>query len=501
MTVVLGVDLGTSAVKVSAVNKAGKIVAQESFDYPLVPQSKPGYAEQNPEDWVIATTVSIVRLILNDGINASQIEGISFSGQMHGLVLLDENYKVLRPAILWNDTRTSDQVLEINRKLGAKFVEITGNKALEGFTLPKILWVKENEPEIFSRVKVFLLPKDYLRFRMTDKIFTDFSDAAGTVALNVRKKIWSKEVIDAFGLPQSIFPPLLESIAFAGNISNSYSEFSGLSKQTKVFAGAADNAAGAIGAGILKTNMVMSSIGTSGVVLKIEQDKNINYHGEIHFFNHGIPNRFYSMGVTLAAGYSLSWLKNTFGKADNFDDFVKSASNSTVGAKGLMFTPYIVGERTPYSDGDIRGSFVGIDGIHQRSDFVRAVLEGIVFSFKDIFVLYDQIGANFDTVVSIGGGAKSPLWMQIQADIFNKKVISLKNEQGPGIGAAIIAATGLGWFDSVEEAAKQFISFGKEYQPNPKNVVRYENLYKIYKQIYPATAKISHELIDYRRSL
>ena len=498
MSYVLGVDLGTSAVKVSAVDRNGNIVAQESFDYELS-NPKPGYSEQNPEDWVSATTVSIVRLILNDGIKPEEIEGISYSGQMHGLVLLDENKQVLRPAILWNDTRTTKQREEILDVMGDEFIDITRNQPLEGFTLPKILWVKENEPNIFAKAKTFLLPKDYLRYRMTGEIAMEYSDAAGTVLLDVVKKEWSKTVADKFGIPLDMCPPLIESIGFAGNISESYSLFAGLTQDTKVFGGAADNAAGAVGSGILAPNMVMASIGTSGVVLKYDDNADVDYKGKLHFFNHAIPDKFYTMGVTLAAGYSLSWLKKTFGPTDDFTDFVSSAAESKVGANGLVFTPYIVGERTPYADADIRGSFIGIDGTDTRSDFVRAVLEGIIYSFADIMDIFDENGQDFDTVVSIGGGSKSPLWLQIQADIFDKKVVSLENEQGPGMGAAMLAAVGLGWFDTVQDCAAAFVHFGKVYTPNAENVEKYKAMHKIYKQVYPATADISHQLLDYRR--
>lgn len=497
--VVLGVDLGTSSVKISAVDRQGNIVAQQSYDYPLS-QPKPGYSEQNPEDWVNGTTVAIVRLILDDGIKPEDITGISYSGQMHGLVLLDDNNQVLRPAILWNDTRTTPQTKEIAEKMGQEFIDITRNKALEGFTLPKILWVKENEPEIFSQASSFVMPKDYVRYRMTGKLAMEISDAAGTVAMDVANRTWSKEVQEAFGLKPDFFPEIIEGPEFAGNISPKYAAFSGLTTDTKVFGGAADNAAGAIGSAILQPNMVMSSIGTSGVVLKYEDNADVDYKGQVHFFNHAIPGKFYSMGVTLAAGYALSWFKKTFAADEDFTAMVESAGKSTVGANGLLFTPYLVGERTPYADGDIRASWTGIDGTHKKSDFVRSVLEGIIFSFKDIFDIYEEAGTDFDTVVAIGGGAKSPLWLQIQADIFNKKVVSLKNEQGPGMGAAILAATGLGWFDTVQDAATAWNSFDKEYLPDPERAARYEEVHAIYKKVYGATAEISHELLDFRRS-
>lgn len=499
MAYVMGIDLGTSAVKVSVIDSNGTMVAQANSAYALnQPQS--GYSEQNPESWVTGTTNAIKSLASDKKVNLSQIEGISYSGQMHGLVLLDENKAVLRPAILWNDTRTTTQCAEIIEQLGDRVIKITRNRPLEGFTLPKILWVKENEPSIFNQAKLFLLPKDYLRYRMTGTLATEYSDAAGTILLDVVKKQWSTELCQYFGIPLTICPPLLESTDFAGTVSTDYARISGLTKFTKVFAGAADNAAGAIGAGLLQPNMVLSSVGTSGVVLKYEPDASADYHGQLHFFNHAITDRYYAMGVTLAAGYSLNWFKQTFGANQKFKDFVAQAAQSRVGANGLLFTPYIVGERTPYADVNIRGSFIGIDGTTQRADFIRAVLEGIIFSFKDIMQLFAAQGSDFDTVISIGGGAKSPLWLQIQADIFNKKVVSLKNEQGPGFGAAMIASVGLGWFKDFKLCAHKFVHFDRVYLPRPENVLKYYELYQIYKQIYGQTRELSKKLMAFRKN-
>lgn len=494
----LGVDLGTSSVKVSAVTPDGTIAAQESFDYDLK-QPQPGYAEQNPEDWVYGTTVAIVRLILNDHIGVDEIKGISYSGQMHGLVLLDENGKVLRPAMLWNDTRSTKQCEEIMAKMGHEFIDITHNRPLEGFTLPKLLWVKENEPEIFAKAQTMLLPKDYLRYKMTGKLAMDFSDATGTVMLDIEKADWSQTILEAFDISASMCPPLVESIEFTGNVSEKYAEFSGLSTTTKTFGGGADNACGAVGAGIDTPNKVLSSIGTSGVVLKFEDDARTNYNGVLQFEDHAVPNSYYSMGVTLAAGFSLSWFKKTFGADEDFNDFVNSAAESSVGANGLLFAPYIVGERAPYADADIRGSFIGIDGVHNKGDFVRSVLEGITFSFEDIMEIYRAKGAKFDTVVSIGGGAKSAMWQQIQADIFNTKVVSLKNEQGPGLGAAMLAAVGLGWFKDIHECTAKFVEYSNVFLPNPDNVSKYKQLHAMYAKIYNQTKEISHDLVNFRR--
>lgn len=497
--VVLGVDLGTSAVKVLAVDKAGTVVAQQSVGYELQ-QPQPGYSEQRPEDWVTSTTAAIQRLISEDHLKPEDIQGISYSGQMHGLVLLDANHQVLRPAILWNDTRTTPQCHEIERVMGDQFVEITGNRPLEGFTLPKLLWVKENEPEIWVQTDCFVLPKDYVRYRMTGQLAMDYSDATGTVLLDVKTGKWSKTICEQLGVPERICPPLMKSVDFAGNVTPKYAQQTGLTITTKVYGGAADNAAGAVGAGILSEDKVMASIGTSGVVLKYEDNPNTNYHGVLQFEDHAFPDKYYSMGVTLAAGYSLSWFKKTFAPDVDFTEMVASAAKSTVGANGLIFTPYIVGERAPYADADIRGSFIGIDGTHQRYDFVRAVLEGIIFSFKDLMQIYEEHGSQFKTVVAIGGGAKSPLWLQIQADIFNHPVVSLQNEQGPGMGAAMIAATGLGWFDSMEDCAQTFVHYGKVYEPIAENVTAYQQIDQVYHQAYSQTKGMTAALMAYRRA-
>ncbi|USS89268.1 xylulokinase [Fructilactobacillus cliffordii] len=490
---VLGIDLGTSAVKVSAVDRTGNIIAQESFDYPLS-QPQSGYSEQNPNDWVMSTTVAIVRLILDDHIDPNDIAGVSYSGQMHGLVLLDQDYHVLRPAILWNDTRTTAEREEIERIMGDEFVRITGNRPLEGFTLPKLLWVKKHEPELWQQTAVFLTPKDYVRYRMTGQLGIDYSDATGTTLLDIHTNEWSTEICDRLGIPENILPPLLHSDDQTGTITAEYAEFSGLSQATKVFAGGADNACGALGAGILRPEVVLSSIGTSGVILKYEDQPTDAYHGQVQMEDHVVNDAYYSMGVTLAAGYSLSWFKKTFGSDVTFDQMVAGAAESGIGAKGLLFTPYIVGERTPYADANVRGSFIGVDATQNRGDFTRAVIEGVTFSFRDLLEIYRQAGAQFQQVVAIGGGAKNPLWLQIQADVFNVPVQKLANEQGPGLGAAMIAAVGLGWYPDYQACSDQFVHVDKVYQPIPANVERYNQIYQLYHEVYPQTKSLTHAL-------
>jgi len=499
MKYVIGIDLGTSAVKILLVNQNGVVCREVSKSYPLILE-KSGYSEQKPEDWVEKTAEGLKELLQQFEGNAENIEGISFSGQMHGLVLLDEDKNVLRNAILWNDTRTTEQCQKIYNVVGKeRLLEITKNPALEGFTLPKILWVQENEPELFEKAHVFLLPKDYLRYRMTGKLHMDYSDAAGTLILNVSNREWSNDILNLFGISPEICPPLAESHECVGTISPDFAERTGLSESTKVFAGGADNACGAIGAGILSEGKTLCSIGTSGVVLSYEERNDKDFGGKVHYFNHGEENAYYTMGVTLAAGYSLTWFKDTFAKEESFEEFLKDIETVPAGSNGLLFTPYIVGERTPHADSNIRGSFIGVDASHDQKSFVRAVLEGITFSLNESIEIFRESGKQIDSIVSIGGGAKNEAWLQMQADIFNAKIEKLSSEQGPGMGAAMLAAYGSGWFNSLKECAKKFIQTSKTYEPISENVETYRKLFLVYKEVYTQTKTLNEQLAAFRK--
>lgn len=499
MKYVIGIDLGTSAVKLLLVNQEGTVCAEVSRPYPLI-QTKAGYSEQEPEQWVKATVEGLAELVQIFTGNVEDIEGLSLSGQMHGLVLLDPDDHVLRNAILWNDTRTSAQCHQIVETVGEEFLlRTTKNRALEGFTLPKLLWVKENEPDIFKKTSVFLLPKDYVRYRLTGKIHSDYSDAAGTLLLDVMNREWSEEICRLLEIPVEICPPLVESHTCVGELLPSIVRKTGLSPHIKVFAGGADNACGAIGTGILSTGKTLCSIGTSGVVLSYEAKGNKEFQGKVHYFNHGQADAFYTMGVTLSAGYSLNWFKNTFAKREDFQTLLTGIDQVPMGAKGLLFTPYLTGERTPHPDSVIRGSFIGIDASHQRSDFVRAVMEGITFSLRETIEIFREYGEEVDSVISIGGGAKSPVWLQMQADIFHADIIKLSSEQGPGMGAAMLAAFGCGWFPSLEACAEVFIQPEKTYHPIAEHVEVYNQLFGIYKQVYSQTKALSEDLMKFRK--
>ena len=499
MKYVMGVDLGTSAVKILLVDQQGNVMESVSKPYPLI-HEKNGYSEQNPQHWVEQTAAGIKELLNGFDGDVADIEGISFSGQMHGLVLLDEDNEVLRPAILWNDTRTTEECQRIYDVVGReRLLEITKNPALEGFTLPKILWVRKNEPELFGKVKSFVLPKDCLRYKLTGKLQMEFSDAAGTLLLDITHKQWSWEVCDVLELDFSICPPLVNSHDEVGTIQEAFAELSGLAQTTRVFAGGADNACGAIGAGILQEGKTLCSIGTSGVVLSYEAKGDKDFEGKVHYFNHAVPGAFYTMGVTLAAGYSLSWFKDAFAPATSFDELLSEIHNVPAGSNGLVFTPYLVGERTPHADAAIRGSFIGMDGSHRRKDFARAVLEGITFSLHESTSIFRDSGKTIDTIVSIGGGAQNEEWLQMQADIFDAKIIRLTSEQGPGMGAAMLAAYGCSWFQTLEECADAFLQEDQHYLPIEENVLTYRKLFPIYQEVYGKTSDLNLKLSEFRK--
>lgn len=498
MKYVLGVDLGTSAVKVILVNQNGEIKAEATREYPLS-HLAPGFSEQNAQDWVEASIASIKEIVDSGVVNAIDIEGMSFSGQMHGLVLIDETGMPLRPAILWNDVRTTAQCEKITEVLGTELLDSTKNKALEGFTLPKILWVQEHEPDIFAKAVNFLLPKDYLRYCLTGVIDMEYSDAAGTLLLDLPSSSWSTSICEKFNLDPNLCPPLIGSHEMSGTLLPEVAKATGLTSDTKVFAGGADNACGALGAGIINDDVAMCSIGTSGVFLAYEETGDKDFKGALHYFNHSKPDSYYLMGVTLAAGHSLNWFKSTFAAEKSFDKLLENVGSIKPGSNGLLFTPYIVGERTPYADALIRGSFIGMDTTHTLDHFARSVLEGITYSLRDSLELMRQHGnKDISKIVSIGGGAKNEDWLQMQADIFNATIIKLKSEQGPALGSAIIAAMGCGWFDSFEACKETFIEYEKEFKPIPANVAIYEEAYKVYTQVYGQTKSLNQQLHNLR---
>lgn len=490
MSYVLGIDLGTGSLKGIVFNTKGEVVGSAAADYPLI-NLAPGYSEQAPKDWIRACEKVMSTLSSEVPDLKCELAGISFSGQMHSLVLLDQNYEVLRNSILWNDVRTTKQCEQIMTEFGDEILDITGNIALEGFTLPKILWVQQNEQELWDKVTHILLPKDYLRYYLTGNLHMDYSDAAGTLLFDLENKSWSTPIMDHFNIKEELLPSLLPSTGYVGTLSDEIKERFSFQKEIKVFAGGADNACSAIGAGIVNDQVALASVGTSGVFLSLENKPLQNYQGKLHLFHHATEDDYYSMGVTLAAGNSLDWFKNTFAKNMSYNDLLDPISEISPGANGLLFTPYIVGERTPYVDSDIRGSFIGIDTSHRLEHFARAVLEGITFSLRQSQELMTEItDRQFDRIISVGGGARNQDWLEMQANIFDTPVVTLSAEEGPGAGAAMIAAVGLGWFKNFEECAEVFVNYSSPLYPSDEQVEKYNQIYDRYKQVYPATKPI-----------
>ncbi len=486
MSYLLGLDIGTSGVKGLLLSVEGEIKLTRTESYPLS-TPKSGWAEQNPEDWWEATKKCIASVINDSGINSADIKGISFSGQMHSSVFLDENMGIIRPAILWSDTRTSKQCQEIYDRAGGleSLISYVSNPALEGFTAPKILWLKENEPENFSKVKLVLLPKDYIRYKLTGEIHMDVSDGAGTLMMDVKEKDWSDELLEKMGLSREILPPLVESVAVTGRITAEVANQTGLETGTLVVAGGADNSCGAVGSGIIKEGRVMVSIGTSGVVVAFADKPVADNQGRMHLFNHSKPDSWYMMGVMLSAGMSFSWMKDSLfaGKLD-YDELNRLAEEVKAGSEGLIFLPYLYGERTPHADANARGVYFGISGKHEQKHFVRSVMEGVTYGLRDSLELIKEQGVAVDEIRAIGGGAKSAVWQQILADIFGQEISLLNVEEGPAFGAALIAGVGVGVYSSFEEAEEGIIKVIDKIKPDPENVKKYNEYYPLFKKIY-----------------
>lgn len=416
---------------------------------------------------------------------------------MHSVVLLDERKEAIRDAILWNDVRNTKQCKNIMKEFGSELLDITYNIPLEGFTLPKIVWIQENEPELWKKVNKILLPKDYLRYWLTNKLNIDYSDASGTLLMDLNKKRWSKEILDKFNISEDYLPQLVNSSEFISTLRVEIIEEYGSRKNVKVFAGGSDNACAALGAGIIDGKSNMVSIGTSGVVLKHENNLNNLYQGKLHVFHHVTNEGYYSMGVTLAAGHSLTWFKNIIAPELSYEEFMNDIVEINPGSEGLLYTPYLIGERTPHMDSTIRGAFIGIDNKHRRPHFTRAVVEGITYSLKEIQnIMKESPKFKSTNLVLVGGGAKSNEWQQINADIFNNEVKTLSSEEVPGLGAAMLATVGLGWFKSFEECVEIFVKYNNKILPNESNVDLYEEYFSVYQNIYTQTKELSEEISE-----
>lgn len=478
-----GLDIGTSGVKGLALGADGAVLATSTREYPLL-TPRPGWAEQEPESWWTATADVLKELGARCAAAGDRIEALGLTGQMHGAVFLDAAGESIRPAILWCDQRTQAECDDINRLVGEDALRrITANPALTGFQAPKLLWLRKNEPEAFARVRKVLLPKDYIRYRLTGEFFTDVSDASGTTLFDVPNRRWSRKILENLDLPAEWFPAGVESPERAGAVSSFGEGATGIGEGTPVCGGGGDQAAGAVGAGIVRTGVVSSTVGTSGVVFAYADEPWTDPEGRIHTFCHAVPGAWHVMGVMLASGGSLRWLRDTLGYS-SYAEMNADAAKVPPGAEGLVFLPYLSGERTPHKDAFARGVFFGLSLSHTRAHLVRAVMEGVAFSLNDSFRIFRELGVPLQEVRSLGGGARSDVWLQMQADVSGLPHHRLNVDEGPAYGAAILAGVMAGAFASVPEATDRFIRITSTVEPNPANRRVYDAGYEVFRSLY-----------------
>lgn len=485
----IGIDVGTSGTKVLLTDTAGRIAASVTKEYALY-QPQSGWAEQDPADWWQAACEGIREVLEKSGIRAAQVACIGLTGQMHGMVMLDQDDRVLRRAILWCDQRTEAECEQIISTVGHdRYIQIAANPPLTGFTCPKILWVKKHEPDIYRQCAHILLPKDYIRFCLTGNKASEVTDASGTGLLNVRERAWSQELFDALGIPAHWFGPLLESSEIAGQITEAAAAATGLQAGTPVIAGAGDNAAAAIGNGMVAPGDAFVSIGTSGVVYVCTDGCKIHPKGIVHSFCAAVPNQWYVMGVTQAAGLSLKWFRENFAECfaapgvHPYDRMTELAAAVPPGAEGLTYLPYLMGERTPHLDPNARGAFIGLQYGHKKEHFVRAILEGVAFSLTDCVEAIREMGVDIPQLSACGGGSHSALWRQILADVTGIPLETIGQNEGPALGAAILAGVGAHIYPTMEDACKVFRKPGEQTLPG-ENV--YQKPYQQYRALYPA---------------
>ena len=508
MAYLIGIDVGTSSTKTVLINHMGEVVTAAAPEYEFS-TPKPLWAEANSEDWWEAAVEGIQRVLESSGIEAREVDGIGLTGQMHGLVMLDREGAVLRPCIMWNDQRTAVQCAEITESVGAaRVLKITGNPVLPGFTAPKIAWVKENEPEVFARAAKVLLPKDYIRFRLSGEYFTDVSDASGMSLLDVARRRWSSEMLEACGVPEVWLAEVTESPVASTRVSGEAARVTGLMEGTPIAAGGGDQAAQAVGCGIVREGVVSATLGTSGVVFAHSDEYRVEPEGRLHGFCHAVPGKWHLMGVMLSAAGSFQWYRNHLGGVemaeeaetgrDAYDLLTESAATVPAGCEGLLFLPYLSGERTPYPDPLARAVFFGLTLRHQRAHMTRAVLEGVAYGLRDSLELMGSLGITTQQIVASGGGAKSTFWRQMLADVFEARIVLVNATEGAAYGAALLGGVGAGVFTTVEEACDQTIAVTGETDPG-ETVPVYRDFYPRYRALYPALQdefKAISEVVD-----
>ena len=492
----LGIDVGTGGTRALIVDEHGRIISTATENHEPFASPKIGWAEQNPEDWWRACGIAIRDALAKGNLTGTDIACVGLSGQMHGAVMLDAADKVVRPALIWCDVRTEKQCEELTRKIGAgRLIQLTCNPALPNFTLTKFLWVRKNEPQNWDRVRSVMLPKDYVRFRLTGDKAIDVADASGTLMLDVARRHWSREVLEAAAISESLLPKLSESPDVCGQISKAGAAATGLNVGTPVVAGAGDQAAGATGMGIVAPGAASATIGTSGVVFAATDSPALDPKGRLHTFCHAIPGRWHVMGVTQAAGLSLRWFRDQFSAGpedgrDPYERLTHEASAVPAGADGLLWTPYLMGERTPHLDANARGALVGLTASHTRAHIVRAILEGVAFSLRDTFTIFKEMGVPVKNVRLGGGGARSTVWRQIQTDVYGQQTEIVEAEEGAAYGAAILAGVGAKVWSSVDDACNAVVRVATRISPDQSRVATMNAQYAAYRRVYPATKSI-----------
>lgn len=486
MTFWLGLDVGTGGTRALLVNARGQILYSFHAPHEEMQMERPLWAEQRPEDWWDAGTRAIRGVLAAADISGGDVRGIGLSGQMHGLVMLDAGGRVIRPALIWCDQRSQKQVDAINQLAGENAIRWTANPVLTGFTLPKLLWVRDHESAHFERLKHILLPKDYLRYCLTSEYATDVSDASGTALFDVVKRRWSNPMVECIGLDKSILPSAYESNIVAGRISRSAAKATGLAEGAPVVAGAGDQAASAVGNGIVAAGNVSCTLGTSGVVFAHMDSPAYDELGRVHTFCHAVENAWHVMGVTQGAGLSLQWFRNNLAPGETYDALASEASTSPPGAHGLFWLPYLMGERTPHLDAAARGGWIGITASHRRADLIRALMEGVSYSQKDCLEIIEEMGVAVESIRFSGGGARSALWRQMIADVLGKRVSVLEHEEGSAYGAALLALVGTREYSSVGELCKMAIREVRAFNPNAEEQKAYAAGHRTYQALYPA---------------
>ncbi|MGF1472980.1 MAG: xylulokinase [Rubrobacteraceae bacterium] len=493
MGVLLGLDVGTTGVRAIAVDESGALISEASSEYPLH-TPHPGWTEQDPEDWWRGAKEALAEVA---GQIEDRVVGIGLTGQMHGSVFLDSSDEIIRPALLWNDQRTEKQCENITEAVGQeRLIQVAGNPALTGFQAPKVLWLRDEEPENYEKVSRVLLPKDYVRLQLTGEYATDVSDAAGTLFLDVGERNWSREILEALEVPKEWMPAVYEGPEASGNVRESVAEELGLPSGIPVAAGGGDNAAAAVGVGVIQGGVISSSVGTSGVIFAHTGEFTPDPSGGLHAFCHAVPGAYHLMGVTLSAGGSLAWWHDTLDERFDYEELSGLAAQAPPGAEGLLFLPYLSGERTPHSDPAARGSFFGLTNRHEKSHMTRALMEGVIFSLKDSLEIMRELGTAIEQVRATGGGARGELWRRLQADIYGLPIHRTTTDEGPAYGAALLAGVAAGVYEDVREASSRVELRDEVEEPAEENVRFYEECHEVYRSLYPATRKQMRRLAD-----